>query len=128
MKFNWLLWRETWRLFQEHASRDGLCFRSSNGGTLITHKPTTRNDAIRSAYRRLVEKLKRNNLLPADWNKTLKQFRKTGANLLEKSKDHGQFYSLYLNHSVARQHYLTSGEPVPSFDAAVAWLGQQFGI
>lgn len=128
VKFNWLLWRETWRLFQEHASRDGLCFRSSNGGTLITHKPTTRNDAIRSAYRRLVEKLKRNNLLPADWNKTLKQFRKTGANLLEKSKDHGQFYSLYLNHSVARQHYLTSGEPVPSFDAAVAWLGQQLGI
>jgi integrase len=127
-KFNWLLWRDTWKLFQKIANTDGLCFRSANGGALITHKPTTRNDAIRSAYARLVRKLKHHKLLPADWNKTLKGFRKTGANLLEKSKEHGEFYSLYLNHSVARQNYLTSGEPVPSFDAAIKWLGQQLGI
>lgn len=127
-KVNWLLWRETWKLFQQFANREGLCLRAEGGGDLITHKPTTRNDAIRSAFNRLIAKLKRRKLLPEQWKKTLKQFRKTGANLLEKSKEHGQFYSLYLNHSVARQHYLTTGEPVPAFDEAVKWLGKQFGI
>ncbi len=96
---------------------------------MVTHKETTRNDAIRSAYRRLIDKLKRHGKLPKAWNKTLKEFRKTGANILEKSKDHGMFYELYLDHaSVARQNYLVSGEPVPAFDAAIQWVGKQLNV
>jgi integrase len=130
IKVNWLLWRETWRLFKKFANKDGKCFRTITGGDLITHKPTTRNDAIRPAFYRLVCKLKRHELLPANWHKTLKQFRKTGSNILEKSSkpEYAQFYNLYLNHSVAKQHYLTSGKPVPSFDQAVLWIGKQLGI
>lgn len=129
-KVNWLLWRQTFALLKQFGHpTGGIVLTTAEGGTLITHKETTRNDAIRSAYRRLVEKLKRRKLLPKTWNKTLKQFRKTGANLLEKSEDHAVFYELYLDHaSVARQNYLTSGEPVPQFDAAIKWLGRQFGI
>lgn len=128
VRANWLLWRTTWGLLKEFGHREGTVLRTEQGGDLITHKETTRNDAVRSAYSRLVAKLKKRKKLPADWNKTLKDFRKTGANLLEKSEEHGQFYTLYLNHSVAKQNYLQSGEPVPGFDAAVRWLGGRVGI
>jgi len=130
VKVNWLLWRTTWALFQRFARREGNCFESESGGRMITQKPTTRNDAIRSAYSRLVVKLKRRNLLPEGWHKTLKKFRKTGANLLEKAEntEYAQYYNLYLSSSVAKQHYVTSGKPVPSFDQAVVWLGKEIGV
>jgi integrase len=130
VKVNWLLWRTTWELFQQFAHRDGFCFRTEGGGRLVTQKTSTRNDAVRSAYSRLVAKLKRKRLLPEKWNKTLKVLRKTGANLLEKAENpiYAQYYNLYLSSSVAKQSYLTSGEPVPSFDLAVGWLGKQMGI
>lgn len=127
---NWLLWRETWRLFQHYAKQEGACFQTETGGSMITQKPTTRNDAIRSSYARLIAKLKRKKLLPGKWHKTLKTFRKTGADILEKSPnlEYAQYYNLYLSSSVAKQHYLTSGKPVPSFDQAVIWLGKQIGV
>ncbi len=124
-KCNWKLWAVTWELFIKHANREGICFLSEKGNPLIINKANARTDTIRSSYTRLVKKLKENELLPPTWNKTLKQLRKTGANLLEASKKHGDAYSMYLNHSVAKQNYLTSGKPVPSFDAAVLWLGKQ---
>jgi integrase len=122
---NWSLWPITWKLFQEFANREGLCLRSKEGNPLIVNKTSARTDTIRSAFVRLVKKLKNRGLLSKDWNKTLKQFRKTGANLIESSDRHGQFYTMYLNHSVAKQSYLTSGKPVPTFDAAIKWLGEQ---
>lgn len=122
---NWLLWPTTWKLFQQFANREGLCLLSEKGNPLIVNKTDARTDTIRSAYVRLVRKLKNRRLLPKDWNKTLKQFRKTGANLIETSELHGQAYAMYLNHSVAKQSYLTSGKPVPNFDAAIRWLGEQ---
>ena len=117
-------------LFQELARREGNCFVSENGGALITEKRSIRNDVIRSAYSRLIAKLNRNELLPAKWHKTLKSFRKTGANILENAEnpDHAQFYNLYLSSSVAKASYLTSGQPVPSFDQAVIWLGGAIGV
>jgi integrase len=127
-RFNWLLWRDTWELYQNLAKREGICFLTEKGSKLIIHKPTARTDIIRSAYTRLIKTLKRRQLLGTSWNKTLKQLRKTPANLLEKSEQHGAAYQLYLNHSVAKQHYLASGQVVPSFDAAVLWVGTQFGV
>jgi len=122
---NWALWPTTWELFQEYANREGICLLSKHGNPLIVNKTNARTDTIRSAYVRLVKKLKNRELLPQDWKKTLKHFRKTGANLIESSDLHGQSYSMYLNHSVAKQSYLTSGKPVPTFDAAIHWLGEQ---
>ena len=122
---NWALWSTTWKLFQQHANREGICLLSNDGNPLIVNQTNARTDTIRSAYVRLVKKLKNRKLLSADWNKTLKQFRKTGANLIQSSELHGQSYSMYLNHSVAKQSYLTSGKPVPTFDAAIRWLGEQ---
>ena len=122
---NWLLWPTTWKLFQEFANREGLCLLSESGNPLIVNKTNARTDTIRSAYVRLIKKLKNQKLIPQNWNKTLKQFRKTGANLIETSDLHGQSYTMYLNHSVAKQNYLTSGKPVPTFDGAINWLGQQ---
>jgi hypothetical protein len=47
---------------------------------------------------------------------------------LEKSKDHAEFYEMFLNHSaVAKGHNLTSGEPIPRFDEAVKFFGDQMG-
>ena len=128
-RVNWLLWNATFDLLKEFGNREGIVLLNEKGGPLLTHKSTTRNDAIRSAYRRVIDKLKRAGKLPSHWNKTLKKFRKTGANLLEKSKSHGLFYELYLDHqSVARQNYLVSGVPVPKFDAAIKWVGSQLGV
>ena len=105
-------------------------FPVGNGRCTDYGKESTRNDVIRSAYSRLIAKLKRNELLPAKWHKTLKSFRKTGANMLEKAEnqDHAQFYNLDLSSSVAKATYLTSGQPVPSFDQAVIWLGKEIGV
>ena len=46
-----------------------------------------------------------------------------------KSKVHAEFYEMFLDHSaVAKRHYLTSGEPVPKFDEAVKFFGEQMGF
>lgn len=129
-KANWKLWRETWELLQEFGNRDGLVFISENGTPLITEKATTRNDVIRSAFHRTIAKLKRNGKLPKHWHKTLKGFRKTGSNVLQaaEEREHAAAYQQYLSHSVSREHYLTSGKIIPTFDAAVSWLGKQFGV
>lgn len=129
IKTNWLLWRTTFDLLKQIGCREGVVLRQVDGESLlINHTASSRNDAIRSAYRRLVAKCKRRELLPQSWHKTLKQFRKTGANLLEKSEEHLMTYRLYLAHSTAKDAYLTSGEPVPQFDAAIRWLGNELGI
>lgn len=68
---------------------------------------------------RVIRKLKAKKLLPESWNNTLKQLRKTGANVLEKSNEHAQFCEMVLDHvAVSKRHYLKSGESVPKFDAA----------
>lgn len=88
-----------------------------------------RQGNIRSGHCRVISKPKTSMKLPKEWNKTLKQLRKTGANVLEKSKDHADFYEMFLDHSaVAKRHYLTSGEPVPRFDEAVKFFGDRMGF
>lgn len=129
-KLNWKLWPETFRLLNEFGNRDGLVLRNANGEPLIQHKPTTRNDDIRSAFRRLVDKLKRRELLPIGWHKTLKSFRKTGSNMLADAPDEGiaQFYVLYLDHSsVAHKNYLESGKPNAALDRATTYIGERLG-
>jgi integrase len=122
---NWLLWKQTWELFKQFANKEGICFKSEYGTNLLVYKEKTRNDVIAGAFRRTIAKLKRQGLLPKDWNKTLKQFRKTSANLLAYSVEHSFAYKMYLTHSIDHQSYLTSGKPFPAFDSAITWLGKQ---
>ena len=116
------------------ATRRGLVFLNEDGNPLVRGAigddgNEDRQDNIRSAYCRVIRKLKAKGLLPKIWNKTLKQLRKTGANVLEKSEAHAEFYTMFLDHSaVAKQHYLKSGEPVPRFDAAIKFFGEIFGF
>jgi integrase len=134
IKLNWLLWDRTLELLKKTGNTKGLVFLNEDGKPLVRGEigddgNEDRQDNIRSAYCRVIRKLKRRGLLPTDWNKTLKQLRKTGANVLEKSKEHAEFYEMFLDHSaVAKRHYLTSGEPVPRFDEAVKFFGEEFGF
>ena len=102
IKINWQLWDETVRLLQAVGNRKGLVFLNEDGlplvrGSILESGNEDRQDNIRSAYCRVIRKLKDKDLLPMDWNKTLKQLRKTGANILEKSKDHAEFYEMFLD-------------------------------
>ncbi len=134
IKTNWLLWDETVNLLNEQGNTKGLVFLNEDGNPLVRGAigddgNEDRQDNIRSAYCRVIRKLKAKGLLPKIWNKTLKQLRKTGANVLEKSEAHAEFYTMFLDHSaVAKQHYLKSGEPVPRFDAAIKFFGEIFGF
>lgn len=134
IKMNWLLWDKTLELLRKTGNTKGLVFLNGDGNPLVRGAigddgNEDRQDNIRSAYCRVIRKLKRRELLPKTWNKTLKQLRKTGSNVLEKSKDHAEFYEMYLDHSaVAKRHYLKSGEPVPVFDEAVKFFGDQMGF
>ena len=134
IKLNWLLWDETVKLLKEQGNTKGLVFLNEDGNPLVRGAigddgNEDRQDNIRSAYCRVIRKLKAKKLLPESWNKTLKQLRKTGANVLEKSNDHAEFYEMFLDHaSVSKRHYLTSGEPVPKFDAAIKFFGESFGF
>ncbi len=129
-EFNWLLWKPTLELLRKYAAGNGVALQSANGSSLVTHTPKSRNDAIRSAYQRLVQKLKKKGDLPADWKKTLKSLRKTGANIVSQcpTPEIAAFFLQYLNQSkVAQGHYLQSGQPNARFDEAVRYIGQQLG-
>jgi hypothetical protein len=129
-----MLWDKTLELLKTTGNTKGLVFLNEDGNSLVRGAigddgNEDRQNNIRSAYCRVICKLKKKNLLPADWNKTLKQLRKTGANVLEKSKDHAEFYTMFLDHlAVAKQHYLKSGKPVPRFDAAIKFFCESFGF
>ena len=129
---NWLLWDRTAEMLAEQGYQDGNVLRKVDGGPLVESGIQEdgrefRRDAIVSNWRHLVAKCKRRELLAADWHKTLKDFRKTGATVIERSPD-AEFVDMFLDHSrVARQHYL-KGQVVPKFDRAVVWLGEQFGL
>ena len=134
IKLNWLVWDKTLELLKKTGNKSGLIFLNEDGNPLVRGAigddgNEDRQDNIRSAYCRVIRKLKAKKLLPELWNKTLKQLRKTGANVLEKSNDHAEFYEMFLDHaSVSKRHYLTSGEPVPKFDAAIKFFGEKFGF
>jgi len=86
-----------------------------------------RNDNVKSAFSRVISKLK-NNKIEAP-KKGLKQLRKTGSNFIADNEDFAEFYGMILDHtSVRNQHYLKSGRPHPKFDKAIVWLGEQFGF
>lgn len=129
-RFNWLLWPTTYGLLCTLAKRDGVALLNTQDNRLVTHAEASRRDTVRSAYRRVVDKLKKRGVLPKGWNKTLKLLRKTGTNIIAAcpDPDTSAFYNVYLNHStVAQNHYLTGGRPHAKFDEAVRYIGEHLG-
>jgi hypothetical protein len=134
---NYKLWPSTLKLLRQHGLREGeQVLLNEKGGLLV--KSTIRedgnekrNDCTRSAYNRLVTKLKNRNLVSQEFSKTLTDIRSTGADALAKKPAYKGYHGLYLGHAtktVAEIHYLTHGEVDPEFDKAVEWLGRKLGL
>jgi intergrase/recombinase len=84
-----------------------------------------RNNNIKTAYFQLQTKAK----IPKDQRKPLKSIRKTLASLLEEHESYGRYAEYFLGEapsSVASRHYVKPSKE--QFDAAIRWLGKQFGI
>jgi len=77
----------------------------------------SRTDAIQSCYRHL----------RVAGKPPLKMMRKASSTMLDGSPEHGRYAVHFLGHApdVAHRHYINSNGA--GFDAAVAWLGEQFG-
>jgi hypothetical protein len=94
-------------------------------------EPQRNQSQLRSAYNRLITKLKNRKLVAPDFSKTLTDIRSTGADALQKSRQHKGYYELYLGHatrSVGETHYVTHGKVDPNFDTAITWLGKKLGL
>ncbi len=123
------LWGETLDLLLKHRSKDkGLALLSQRGTPLyqetLKDGKVSKTDCIRLAWRRFRKKK-----FEGKDGITLKRFRKTGATLLSDNKEYQSCKFLYLGHapsSIADKNY--TPPPQKTFDEAVEWLGQQFGI
>jgi integrase len=131
-KTNWILWDSTFELLKENGNRKGTVLLTAKGTPFVSDTRAdgglSRLDAIKTAYQRLLRKLKNRNLLPKNWHKTLRQFRKTAVNVCQRNKQHWLVLNDLLEHSVAKQHYLVSGEVLPQLDAAVIFAGKELGF
>lgn len=134
---NYTLWPSTRRLLDRHGIRDGdNVLLNAEGGLLVESairedEKEKRNDCVRSAYNRLVTKLKARELVSADFSRTLTDIRNTGADTLAKEPAYKGYHDLYLGHAtktVAEIHYLTHGQVDPEFDKAIMWLGRKLGL
>ncbi len=122
------LWDETFALLKKHGRTDTeLVLLNQKGGPLkaemLVNGKIKKIDNIRSAYNRLVHKLKMNPMKP------LKVIRKTGASKLAEHPEYGRFDRLYLGHaptSIKDKHYVQT--PQNLFDEAILWLGKQFDL
>ena len=133
------LWPETLRLLKAHLNTDDtlgnrhnepLALIGESGNPLLVKSQNakgqlTKKDAIRSAFNRLIRKLKQAST-PVDGS--LKLLRKTAATKLEAHPTYGRYIIHFLGQSpdtVAGRHYVTPD--AKQFSAAVMWLGEQWG-
>jgi integrase len=124
------LWNETWELLKKYGNRNGDRALVTKKGTplvLVAEKTTGKSrvhkvDLIGRAYTNLRKKL--GVALPP-----LKSMRKTGATVLDRHDVHSSFAQYFLGHaptSIMDRHYRDRSQT--RFDAAVKWLGEQYGI
>jgi integrase len=123
----WTLWPITSELFRRyHSAHPELALTTERGkpwveeGIKADGKPYSR-DAIQSNFRHVQKRLGQ--------AKTLKSFRKTSSTMLDGNGEYGRYAQHFLGHvpdSVAGRHYVTPSQV--QFDAAVRWLGDQYGL
>lgn len=121
------LWTETFDLLKKHQSSDPERVLVTEDGKPLKQSRIKANgklhktSAITEAWKRLAKK--------TNTMKPVKLIRKTAADLLDGHQEHGRYSLHFLGHSsrsVALKHYITPKQN--QFDAAVKWLGEQFGV
>ena len=125
---NYKLWADTFALLKECRSADSsVVLLNKKGGSLKTERIVAgrlkKVDDIRSAYARVVRKLK------IKQPKPLKLIRKTAASKLEEHRDYGKYGQHYLGQApstIADKHYVIPSQK--AFDDAIEWLGKQYGL
>lgn len=128
------LWPETLKLLRSHLNKDNklvnrhgepLALVSTDGKPLLVkgHNAKgqlTKTDAIRSAFNRLLRKLKSEG---TEIDGSLKLLRKTASSKLEAHPTYGRYVVHFLGQSpdsIASRHYITPDSQ--QFAAAVKWL------
>lgn len=125
---NYKLWAETFRLLKKYRAAKGeLVLLNIKGMPLIVEKESPdgkkrylRNDNIGVAFGKLQRRLK---LGP------FKLFRKTSSSMLGESNEFARYAQYFLAQApstIADAHYVKPSQV--QFDAAVKWLGEQFGL
>jgi integrase len=119
------LWKRTFALLKLHRQQDGnLVLRTKSGQQWLTKRQVNgvfnRTDNTKSVYRHLRER--------SGIDKPIKLLRKTSSSLLDTNPLYGRYAGYFLAHSpttVRDKAYVTPSQD--QFDAAVAWLGSQYG-
>lgn len=119
------LWKRTFDLLTQHRQREGaLVLRTKSGQPWMSKRVVNgvfnRTDSTKSVYRHLI---KRTGL-----DKPIKGLRKTSSSLLDTHPTYGRYAGYFLAHSpstVRDKSYVKPSQD--QFDAAVAWLGTQYG-
>ena len=120
------LWKQTFDLLKRHRSEHReLVLLNRNGAPLWKEVEKDgkifRVSNIKCNFFRLQKK--------TSIKKSLKLLRKTAASKLEEHEVYGRYAEYFLGeapHSVASRHYVRPSKE--QFDAAITWLGQQFGV
>ena len=128
---NYKLWDETTRLLSKWKTQSGIALRTRTGGLWVfsklieledgTHK-TTQSDNIATNYKRVVVE-------GLGIDRPYSLIRKSAASKLDAHPEFGRYAVHFLGESpksIASRHYITPDQD--RFDAAVEWLGNEFGI
>jgi integrase len=123
----YVLWSETLALLRKHRSADPEYVLLNENGTPLWKEQVSKNgkfnrlNNIKCNFFRLQRK--------TEITKGLKLFRKTGASTMEEHPEYGRYAEHFLGEvprSVAGRHYVKPSQD--QFDAALRWVGQQFGF
>ena len=130
-KVDYLLWQKTLELLKKHRSThpELVLLNRKEEPLWVEHEVDgkfNRKSNLRSAWVELMRKV--------EWKKQdnkppLKSLRKTAASMLEHHAEYGRYAEYFLGeapHSIATRHYIEPSRQ--QFDAAIKWLGEQFGI
>ena len=133
MQMHWKLWDITVACLEKVKPDDSNqknFFLENNQKLVHEHAKGGRTDFIARKFKAVIKTLKRSDALAPDWNKTLKQLRKTGANIIEKSDRHAAALNTLLEHggSVASKHYTNTGKPKRKLFRATDYLGRIMGL
>lgn len=122
---SYILWDETWELFQAHRSDHAtLVLLNEDGGPLL--KKEIRDGKGKKVCNVSVALYRYKKAIGVKM--PLKLLRKTGATKLAEHDAYGKYAQHYLGHSprtVADKHYVRPSSS--QFEKAIRWLGEQFG-
>ena len=123
------LWGETFALLKQFNTGNDPVLTTRRGGEwafrrLRADGTLWRNDNVAPLFRRVLKACKLLGKGLSHYN-----LRKTSATLLESHSEYGRYVTYFLGHSpkgTAAKHYAAPSTEL--FDAAVTWLGRQYGL